>query len=134
MNTPVDSNGVFNLMLGSANNPLPGPSAMDRPIWLGVAIDNGPELRPLSQITASAYAINVADNAITSQKIAAGAVQSANLADSAVTSTKLNMDYVSSISVNGHPITLAMLKQIGQAIVDVQGQHDHQFLLRPRCV
>jgi len=37
----------------------------------------------------------------------------------------------SSISVNGHPVTLAMLKQIGQAMVDVQGQHDHQFLLRP---
>jgi DNA repair protein RecN (Recombination protein N) len=36
-----------------------------------------------------------------------------------------------SISINGHPITLAMLKQIGQAMVDVQGQHDHQFLLRP---
>ena len=37
----------------------------------------------------------------------------------------------SSATVNGHPITLAMLKQIGELLVDVHGQHDHQFLLRP---
>ncbi len=125
ISTPVDSNGVFNCTLGSADNPLPTPAAMDRSIWLGVAIDNAPELRPLSQVTASAYAINVADNAITTgkladtavttQKLATGAVQSANLADAAVTTAKLadssitaekmNMNYVSSISVNGQPVT-----------------------------
>jgi DNA repair protein RecN (Recombination protein N) len=37
----------------------------------------------------------------------------------------------SSVSLNGHPITLAMLKEIGEALVDVHGQHDHQFLLKP---
>ncbi len=36
----------------------------------------------------------------------------------------------SSISLNGHPITLAMLKQIAELLVDVHGQHDHQYLLK----
>ena len=36
-----------------------------------------------------------------------------------------------SASVNGRPITLAMLKIVGELLVDVHGQHDHQFLLKP---
>ena len=36
-----------------------------------------------------------------------------------------------SVSVNGRPITLAMLKQVGDLLVDVHGQHDHQYLLKP---
>src|SRR5213076_1636096 len=37
----------------------------------------------------------------------------------------------SSINLNGNPITLGMLKQIAEHLVDVHGQHDHQFLLKP---
>ncbi|HEY8667416.1 MAG TPA: DNA repair protein RecN [Tepidisphaeraceae bacterium] len=37
----------------------------------------------------------------------------------------------SSVSLNGNPITLGMLKIIGEQLVDVHGQHDHQFLLKP---
>src|SRR4029079_12471770 len=37
----------------------------------------------------------------------------------------------SSISLNGNPITLGMLKQVAEHFVDVHGQHDHQFLLKP---
>jgi DNA repair protein RecN (Recombination protein N) len=37
----------------------------------------------------------------------------------------------SSITLNGNPITLAMLKQMAEAMIDVHGQHDHQFLLKP---
>ena len=36
-----------------------------------------------------------------------------------------------SASINGHPITGAMLKQVGEVLVDVHGQHDAQFLLKP---
>ncbi len=36
----------------------------------------------------------------------------------------------STASLNGHAITLAMLKQIGELLVDVHGQHDHQYLLK----
>jgi len=37
----------------------------------------------------------------------------------------------SSITLNGNPITFAMLKQVADALIDVHGQHDHQFLLKP---
>jgi DNA repair protein RecN (Recombination protein N) len=37
----------------------------------------------------------------------------------------------SGVSLNGSPITLAMLKSVAEALVDVHGQHDHQYLLRP---
>jgi DNA repair protein RecN (Recombination protein N) len=36
-----------------------------------------------------------------------------------------------SATLNGHPITLAMLKQVAELLVDVHGQHDHQYLLKP---
>jgi len=37
----------------------------------------------------------------------------------------------SSVSLNGNPITLSMLRQVAEQLVDVHGQHDHQFLLKP---
>ncbi len=37
----------------------------------------------------------------------------------------------SSVSVNGLPVTNAMVKQAGQLLVDIHGQHDHQHLLKP---
>lgn len=37
----------------------------------------------------------------------------------------------SSASLNGNPITLGMLKQVAEHLVDVHGQHDHQYLLKP---
>lgn len=36
-----------------------------------------------------------------------------------------------SASVNGHPITLPMLRGLAELLIDVHGQHDHQYLLRP---
>lgn len=36
-----------------------------------------------------------------------------------------------SVTVNGGPATLGMLQKIGELLVDVHGQHDHQFLLKP---
>ena len=37
----------------------------------------------------------------------------------------------SSVSVNGSPATAAMLREAGQLLVDIHGQHDQQFLLKP---
>src|SRR5688572_26884697 len=37
----------------------------------------------------------------------------------------------SSISLNGSPITLGMLKQVAEQLIDVHGQHDQQYLLKP---
>ncbi len=36
-----------------------------------------------------------------------------------------------SVSINGRPATAAMVRSLGELLVDVHGQHDHQFLLRP---
>ena len=77
--------GVFNLMLGAGSNPLPPSATLDRPLWLGVQIGEGSIMRPLAALGATAYALNVADNAITKNKIAA--------------------DYVGSLSVNGSRVT-----------------------------
>lgn len=33
--------------------------------------------------------------------------------------------------INGHLVTAQMLQKIGQALVDIHGQHEHQSLLRP---
>ena len=87
--TTLDSSGIFNCTIGTAESPLPDAQTMDRPIWLGISIDGGLELRPLTEVTASAYALNVADNAITTGKLADGAVASGKLADGAVTTAKL---------------------------------------------
>jgi DNA repair protein RecN (Recombination protein N) len=37
----------------------------------------------------------------------------------------------SGISLNGNPITLSMLRELSEVLVDVHGQHDHQYLLKP---
>ncbi len=37
----------------------------------------------------------------------------------------------SSTSINGQPATAAMVKTLGQILVDIHGQHDHQYLLQP---
>lgn len=36
-----------------------------------------------------------------------------------------------SVTINGGPATLGMLQQVGEMLVDVHGQHDHQYLLKP---
>ena len=37
----------------------------------------------------------------------------------------------SSLSVNGQPATAGMVRSIGELLVDIHGQHDHQYLLKP---
>lgn len=37
----------------------------------------------------------------------------------------------STVAVNGQPATAAMARAIGELLVDIHGQHDHQYLLRP---
>ncbi len=44
---------------------------------------------------------------------------------------KLHSSGRSSAALNGNPITLAMLKLIGEILVDVHGQHDSLYLLKP---
>ena len=37
----------------------------------------------------------------------------------------------SGVSVNGQPATAPMVRAVGELLVDVHGQHDHQYLLKP---
>jgi DNA repair protein RecN (Recombination protein N) len=44
---------------------------------------------------------------------------------------KLSATGRTSFSINGSPATASMVKRIGELLVDVHGQHDHQYLLKP---
>src|ERR1035437_6045697 len=68
--------GVFNIALGSGITPLPEAPAMSQPLWLSVQLGQSDEMRPFSALTASAYALNVANKFISEQKISANYVKS----------------------------------------------------------
>ncbi len=102
-NTPIWSDkyqtqvigGVFSIYLGGGAHPLPATSEMNRPLWLGVRVGDGAEMRPLTQLSAAPYALALPNGSVTSEKLAAGAV----------TAEKLGTDYVSEIRVNGQKVT-----------------------------
>lgn len=56
---------------------------------------------------------------------------SLNVGDELLITRKLFASGRTSVSVNGEPTTAAMLRSVGQQLVDIHGQHDHQYLLRP---
>ncbi len=68
------SGGVFNTWLGK-ENPIDLP--FDEQYWVGISIDGGDELEPRMPLGAAPYAIHalsVEDEAITTEKLASGAV------------------------------------------------------------
>lgn len=89
------SGGLFNMHLGNGNIPLPDQSVLNRQVWVGIQIGDSPTMLPLTPLSASPYALNVANHAITNAK----------LSDGAVTAEKVDMDYIAAISVNGKVIT-----------------------------
>lgn len=100
--------GVFNIYLGSGRNPLPEPGRMNQALWIGTRVEGSDELRPLTRLSATPYAINVPDNSITTHK----------LADGAVTADKVDMDYISGVSVNGKKI------EGKGTVLNIQGGND----------
>lgn len=92
-NTSVES-GVFSVLLGTGNKPLPTSQEMDSPLWIGVQVEDGQEMRPLAQLTAAPFALNVVDGAITKNKIARAAV----------TPDKVSFNYIEELSINGTPV------------------------------
>ncbi len=89
------SGGIFNLYLGDGNAPLPGSETMNTRLWVGTSVNGDAEMRPLTPLSSSPYALNVPDAAITTAK----------LADNAITANKVDMDYVSEIRVNGEKVS-----------------------------
>jgi len=68
------TSGLFNVILGKVN---PLNVAFDKTYWLGISINQGSELTPRIQLTASAYSLNartVPDSSLTNPKIAKGQV------------------------------------------------------------
>lgn len=63
------TDGIFALTLGAGKYPLPAPTKLDKQLWVGITVDDI-ELRPLTQLTSSPYALNVADKSITKAKLA----------------------------------------------------------------
>ena len=83
--TTTVENGLLNLELGSGDYPLPGSSAMDRSLWIGIQVGEGPEMTPRTRLSAVPYALTVPDGSVTSDK--------------------LGVDYVSSIMIDGEKVT-----------------------------
>ena len=77
--------GLFTLSLGSGDTPLPSGGLMSGQMWMSLQIGDGPELKPLTPLSSSAYALNVADGSITKGKIAT--------------------DYVGTLSINGTKVS-----------------------------
>lgn len=51
--------------------------------------------------------------------------------DELLITRKLHASGRSSVSVNGQPATASMIRAVGELMVDIHGQHDHQCLLQP---
>lgn len=60
-----------------------------------------------------------------------------NLSDSAdptlILHRELNLTGKNRCFINGRPVPLAMLSDLGQMLVDIHGQHEHQALLKTTC-
>lgn len=83
------TNLVFSVTLGSVT---PLNISFDQPYFLGIGVDAGAELTPRIALSSAPYSLNartVSDNAVTSAKLADGAVAAEKLADNAVTSAKI---------------------------------------------
>jgi flagella basal body P-ring formation protein FlgA len=66
--------GQFSVILGKIE---PINIAFDKPYWLGITVDSGPELTPRIELSSSPYSLHartVSDNSVTADKIAANTV------------------------------------------------------------
>jgi hypothetical protein len=87
--------GMFNLLLGSGHAPLPMLDKLNSPLWIGITVNGHEELKPYTALSASPYALNVPNNAISTDK----------LQDGAVTARKIGADYIGSFWLDGEKIT-----------------------------
>ncbi|MBS1902714.1 MAG: hypothetical protein JSS75_03330 [Bacteroidetes bacterium] len=78
-------NGIFSLQLGSGIYPFSSGLDFSKQLWLGVSIDHSPEMKPLTPLSSSPYALSIPDQSVTAEK--------------------MQTDFVGAISVNGKQIT-----------------------------
>lgn len=111
----VFTNGMFSVNLGSVT-PFPATlftSAGER--WLGVTLAGATEMTPRFQFTSSPFAMRalnadvIGDNAVTSAKIADGAVATVDLADNAVTTAKIAAGAIATLDLADNSVTSAKI-------------------------
>lgn len=99
-------------------------------ILLGLKTASAAMLRPGAEEARVAGVFELHDPAVTSQ-VSALIDQTVNPGDELLISRKIFPSGRSSLSINGQPVTAAMLKSVGETLVDIHGQHDQQYLLKP---
>lgn len=72
-----------------------------------------------------------ADRPALADALTAALDQTIAFGDELLITRKLFASGRSSLSVNGQPATAAMMRRAADLLVDIHGQHDHQFLLKP---
>jgi len=72
-----------------------------------------------------------ADNPALATALTAALDQTIDPGDEMLITRKLFASGRSSLSVNGQPATAAMMRRAADLLVDIHGQYDHQFLLKP---
>jgi len=99
--------GVFTMIIGTVT-PIPASLSFDRQYWLGLSIDNAPEMAPRTAFTSAPYALNAAsaDVARSVSSDAVGVVTSVNEIDGPV--RIINSDSTIRIEQTGNVITLSM--------------------------
>ena len=70
-------------------------------------------------------------DAETARQIGAACDQPIEAGEGLLITRKLFASGRTSVSINGEPATAPMVRRIGQMLVDIHGQHDHQRLLKP---
>jgi hypothetical protein len=105
-------NGYFNTVLG--NSIALTPSIFSQSLWVGIQVGTEAEMTPRQNMGTAAYAMNVADGAITTSKIADGTVtasklngeiQTGQILDNAITSEKIKDGEVKTNDIEDGTIT-----------------------------
>ena len=96
---------------------------------LGLRSAGAEMLRPGAEEARISGVFEVRDAAV-AQAIEAAADITIVVDEPLLITRKLHASGRSSASVNGQPATTAMIRAIGELLVDVHGQHDHQYLLK----
>jgi hypothetical protein len=131
------NNGVYSVVLGSvdpAGNPLNLP--FDTQYYLGVEVGTDGEMTPRQPLTSvpyamnadtAEYAIDVADEVVTTAKIAAGAVTSDRISDGSVASADVGFNYADSSSKGGPALDLACTGCVSSGELDFTAGDGHSL-------
>jgi hypothetical protein len=96
--TVLTRNGYFNTVLG--NTTLLNSEICNQPLWVEMQVGTAAAMIPRQKLSAVAYAINVADNVVTTSKIKDGEVKTADIADSSIQASKIADGQVGSSKVS----------------------------------